>query len=115
MRPSVPSPRWRSCARVCDDQPRSLQAINPAIPVWLAAIIAKLHAKNPADRFQNAGEVADLLGQCLADVRQPDAVPLPVPAAACGVAKRKRDRRRGASTYWLRRGVTRRCVCMDPA
>ncbi len=76
--------------RVCDEQPRALRTINAAIPIWLTAIIEKLHAKNPAERFQNAGELADLLGQCLAHVRQPDAVPLPTLALACGAAKRSR-------------------------
>jgi hypothetical protein len=32
--------------RVCDDTPRPLREVNPDIPDWLAAIIAKLHAKS---------------------------------------------------------------------
>ena len=81
--------------RVCDEEPRPLRSINPAVPVWLAAIIEKLHAKDPADRFQAAGEVADLLGGCLAHVHQPDAVPLPAMAfAPTGKTKRSRRRRR---------------------
>ena len=57
--------------RVCDDQPRPLREINPEVPPWLEAIIARLMAKNPSDRFQTAAEVADLLEQCLAHIQQP--------------------------------------------
>jgi hypothetical protein len=34
-------------------------------------------AKHPADRFQNAGEVSELLENCLAHLQQPTHVPLP--------------------------------------
>jgi WD40 repeat protein len=47
--------------RVCEDTPRPLREINPDLPEWLGQLIAKLHAKKPADRFNSAGEVADLL------------------------------------------------------
>src|SRR5207248_7730435 len=36
--------------RVCDERPRPLREVNPEVPGWLAAIIAKLHAKGPARR-----------------------------------------------------------------
>ncbi|HJZ56579.1 MAG TPA: protein kinase, partial [Gemmataceae bacterium] len=52
--------------RVCDDTPRPLPEINSAVPEWLAALVTKLQAKNPADRFASAAEVATLLSQCLA-------------------------------------------------
>jgi serine/threonine-protein kinase len=61
--------------RVCDEAPRPLREINPDVPPWLAAIIARLHAKDPAARYQSATEVADLLGSHLAQVRRPDADP----------------------------------------
>src|SRR5262249_25374539 len=44
---------------------------NPEIPDWLEAIVARLHAKDPAARFQSASEVALLLGRCLAYLREP--------------------------------------------
>lgn len=37
--------------------------LNPQVPVWLAAVIAKLHAPEPAGRFPSAVEVAELLGR----------------------------------------------------
>ena len=68
---------WPCCGASCDDQPRPIREINPDIPDWLCGIIARLLAKHPAERIQSAGEVAELLEQCLAHVQQPTAVPLP--------------------------------------
>ncbi|WP_373650436.1 protein kinase domain-containing protein [Schlesneria sp. DSM 10557] len=64
--------------RVCDETPRPLREINPAVPDWLEALIAKLQAKQIDDRFENAHQVAALLQNCLAHVQQPTRVPLPV-------------------------------------
>jgi serine/threonine protein kinase len=63
--------------RVCDEPARPVRTLNPDVPVWLAAIIDRLHAKSPADRFQTAAEVAELLGKCLAHVQEPDTHALP--------------------------------------
>ena len=68
--------------RVSDDEPRPIREINPDVPDWLEAIISKLHAKSPGDRFQSATEVAELLSGCLAHVREP----LSVRAAVSGIA-----------------------------
>ena len=51
--------------------PRPIQAINPEVPSWLVKIIERLHAKDPADRYDSAADVAHLLGRCLAHVQQP--------------------------------------------
>jgi serine/threonine protein kinase/TolB-like protein len=45
---------------ICDKTPRPIAELNPDVPSWLVAIIDKLMAKNPADRFQSAAEVAEL-------------------------------------------------------
>ena len=63
--------------RICQTRPRSIRQSNADIPSWLCRLIDKLHAKEPAERISSAGEVAELLGQCLAHVQQPDAQPLP--------------------------------------
>jgi len=55
--------------RVIDAAPRPIREINNEIPDWLCDIIGKLHAKKPEDRFPTAKEVAELLGQRLADVQ----------------------------------------------
>jgi WD40 repeat protein len=64
--------------RVCERTPQPIGHLNPDIPSWLVRIIERLHAKNPAERYSSAAEVADLLGRCLAHVQQPASVPLPV-------------------------------------
>jgi Protein kinase domain/3-keto-disaccharide hydrolase/Putative zinc-finger len=56
--------------RVIDASPRPISEINNEIPDRLCDIIAKLHAKKPEERFQTAMEVAELLGQHLADLQQ---------------------------------------------
>jgi tetratricopeptide (TPR) repeat protein len=67
--------------RVCEETPTPIRETNPDIPDWLVAIIDKLHAKNPAERFQSAAEVADLLSQHLAHVQHPSVAPLPIGVA----------------------------------
>jgi serine/threonine protein kinase len=63
--------------RVSDDEPRPVRELNAEVPQWLAAILAKLHAKDPAHRFGSAAEVSELLGRCLAHLQQPLSVLLP--------------------------------------
>src|SRR5262249_13266741 len=63
--------------RVCEETPTPIGETNAEIPAWLVAIIDKLHAKNPADRFQSAAEVANLLGRHLAHLEQPALAPMP--------------------------------------
>ncbi len=63
--------------RVCADAPRPMAELNPEIPEWLETIVARLLAKNPADRFQSAAEVAELLGQHLAHLQNPQQVARP--------------------------------------
>jgi WD40 repeat protein len=60
--------------RVAEDTPRPIREIIPEVPPWLCDIIAKLHAKKPDERFQSAKEVADLLGKCLAELQQGQAI-----------------------------------------
>jgi hypothetical protein len=63
--------------RVIDDTPRAIQELNPEIPGWLCDLIARLHAKSPADRLPSAQAVADLLAQHLAHLQQPNKVAMP--------------------------------------
>jgi hypothetical protein len=75
--------------RVEDCRPRPVRALNPDIPLLLAQIIERLHAKDPAERFQSAAELAGLLESYLAHLGQPETVAAPEMAAA-----RKRTGRR---------------------
>jgi hypothetical protein len=73
--------------RVCDERPRPLREINPDVPAWLAAIIEKLHAKEPSRRFTSATELAEELSARLSQLYRPDDGPLPSrsrPAARSG-------------------------------
>jgi serine/threonine protein kinase len=63
--------------RICDGRARPVREVNPDVPAWLAEIIEKLHAKDPADRFQTAGEVAELLERYLAHIQAPGLSPQP--------------------------------------
>ncbi len=50
--------------RVCEDDPRPIREVIPEVPDWLCRIVEKLHAKDPAGRFQSARDVADVLADC---------------------------------------------------
>ncbi len=63
--------------RITDNKPRPIREINPLVPDWLCRIIERLHAKSPADRFQSAEEVSQLLTQCVAHCTQPTVHALP--------------------------------------
>ena len=67
---------------VTDVEPADVRLANPDMPAWLAGIIARLLAKDPAARYPSATEVAGILEACLAHVNDPLAKPLPAAAAA---------------------------------
>jgi len=100
--------------RVTDAEPRSLRELNAAIPDWLAGIVARLHSKDPEQRFQSAEELAELLEKCLAHMQQPVAVPLPeaAQAAARTLLDRAVTTRRGATGAAPRLRVGLRRVLM---
>src|SRR5262249_42968456 len=60
--------------RVCEETPTPIRETNPDVPDWLVAIIDKLHAKDPVQRYQSAAEVAELLGRYLAHVQHPSPI-----------------------------------------
>ncbi|MCA9173459.1 MAG: protein kinase [Planctomycetales bacterium] len=63
--------------RITDTDPRPIQQINAEIPDWMCEIVNRLMAKNPAERYQSAAEVAELLESCLAHLQQPTQIELP--------------------------------------
>lgn len=63
--------------RVCEEFPTPIRETNPELPDWLCAIVEGLHAKDPADRYQSANEVAKVLGRHLAHVQHPSVMSLP--------------------------------------
>ena len=58
----------------CDGDTAALRETNSEVPDWLATIVNKLLAKAPADRFQSAAEVAELLKDHLAQLQHPSVV-----------------------------------------
>ncbi len=70
--------------RVCDESPSPIQEANADIPDWLVALIDKLQAKQPQDRYQSAAEVAELMGQRLAQLQNSTVFPSPVHVASGG-------------------------------
>ena len=81
---------FATARRVCEDNPRPIREVNPEIPEWLVAIIDRLLAKKPEERFQTATEVADLLGQRLAELQHPS-----LPAASATTVPESAIRNRG--------------------
>jgi serine/threonine protein kinase len=50
--------------QVAEVTPPPVRTVNPSIPEWLAAIIARLHVKDPSQRIQSAATLAELLARC---------------------------------------------------
>jgi serine/threonine-protein kinase len=72
--------------RVSEDPPRPIRETNPEVPDWLAAVVEKLMAKDPAERYQSAAEVVEVLGQHLAQLQQGAWVPPARPPVPTGAA-----------------------------
>jgi WD40 repeat protein/serine/threonine protein kinase len=60
--------------RVCEEAPRPLREVNPDVPAWLEAVLARLLAKAPAERFQTAAEVVEALDRQSAPIQHTDVV-----------------------------------------
>ena len=78
--------------QVSDQAPAPIRTLNPNMPAWLDALVARLLAKDPAVRFQSAAEVADMLTAYLAHLEQPETVAIPDMPKVAKTARRKRFR-----------------------
>src|SRR5262249_3944860 len=61
--------------RITEEAATPIDELNPAMPGWLVEVVERLHAKDPAERFQSADEVAEVLERHLVEMRH--AAPLP--------------------------------------
>ncbi len=82
--------------RVCDDRPRPLRDVNPEVPIWLAELIERLHAKSPAGRFQSAAEVAEVMGRYLSLLQRGLPIETPPPKPRSSTPRRSRRKRTAA-------------------
>ncbi len=85
--------------QVTEQVPEPIQQVNPDIPDWLSEVIDRLLAKNPADRFQSAAEVAEVLARRLHHC------PQLAPAVTPRRTGRQPAARRGWQVFWLLSGV----------
>ncbi|PQO47109.1 serine/threonine-protein kinase [Blastopirellula marina] len=86
--------------RIDEEEPRSVRESRADLPPWLEAIIEKLMAKRPEDRYQTADEAAGLLERCLAHLQQPLRAALPPELLSSDGAKSTRYPWRTAA-LWL--------------
>ena len=89
--------------RVAEDTPRDIREIIPETPQWLCDIIAKLHAKNPDERYQSAREVADVLADCEAQLKTHGALRdiARIPAGKPRARRRRQPRCLSLCCCWL--------------
>jgi WD40 repeat protein len=64
---------------VSEEAALPIREINPDVPDCLVAVVERLHAKDPAQRYQSAAEVAEVLGRLLAQAQQPGGLPRTAP------------------------------------
>jgi tetratricopeptide (TPR) repeat protein len=70
--------------KVIGAEPRPIRLRNPDTPEWLVGVVARLMAKDPANRYQSAVEVAELLAARLAELQRPAHPSLPGHAGPSG-------------------------------
>jgi serine/threonine protein kinase len=77
--------------KVSDQEPTPIRDLNPEIPEWLAKLVQRLMARDPARRFQSSAEVAALLESYLAHLRQPRTISAPnLPSSPIDIDRRQR-------------------------
>ena len=85
--------------RITDEAPRPIQELSPDAPDWLVEIIDRLMAKDPADRYQSASEVAEVLAARWTALQAATAAS--APAAPARRTHRAVPARRPAGRAWV--------------
>jgi WD40 repeat protein len=89
--------------RVCEETPGPIRESNANVPEWLCDLIGRLHAKDPAERFQSAAEVAEQLTQHLAKLQgQAQNLPAADPRPSTAVQHRPPQPPAAAATAAIR-------------
>jgi serine/threonine protein kinase len=97
--------------QVSEQTAPGVREVNAEIPSWLEALISRLMAMEPSDRFQRAAEVVTLLEGYLAHLREPAAVlPPSMPAPRIGNSPddeevAKRSLRPASVVRWVAPGI----------
>jgi WD40 repeat protein len=88
--------------RIADDEHIPIEQLNPEVPDWLADVIDRLLAKYPADRFQSAAELAELLSTKYSCLQPTEVIPDPckLGLSASKIMGRRRSRRVLAATLF---------------
>jgi serine/threonine-protein kinase len=86
--------------RIVDETPAAMASLAPDLPPWFIAIVERLLAKEPAQRFASAIDVRNLMEQCLSHLQQPASVPLPMTTAAAPAPDVRRSAR-PLRTLWF--------------
>jgi serine/threonine-protein kinase len=77
--------------QVSEKEADPVRSVNPAVPDWLDALIARLLAREPGNRFQSAAEVAGLLERYQAHLASPDVPAPPLPSQSGARARGRRS------------------------
>ncbi len=76
----------KTLEQVCNAQPQPVGELNREVPSWLAAIVERLHAKEPAQRFGSAKDVAKALTDPLSSLEVVSAANSPAIAPSQGLS-----------------------------
>ena len=85
---------------ISETSPRPIAQLNPEVPGWLCKLVERLLCKSPAQRFQSAEEVAQLLRDGLAHFQNPQHA-LPEKLAVQASPLRSADLRRWGTVLGL--------------
>jgi serine/threonine protein kinase/tetratricopeptide (TPR) repeat protein len=98
--------------RVCRDVPRPVREFRPDVPQWLEDIITRLHAKDPAERFQSALALAEALSNGPNQPRHADIPAEQTTEKLPGLKTRSKRNKERSRSIWRRGPVIAACVLL---
>jgi tRNA A-37 threonylcarbamoyl transferase component Bud32 len=103
--PFAPGSPMAVLRQVCEATSHPIHDLKPETPAWLVAVIERMQAKKPAERFSSAAEVAELLRYNLTHADQARTVPVPGMGRRTGPGKSRRRLIALAGTLFLLMGL----------